>query len=121
MRIQRQIINNSGLVHSSRPPSLISLAFHLLMNSMPPPPWPWGREDGIISEVEAGEHAISWLVSLPYGNMGRGALVQEPSKQLAGSIGGIGREPLRLQAERCLASIKHGCGGVAGRTVWHGE
>jgi hypothetical protein len=31
---QRQNCNKSGLVHSSRPPSLSSLAFHLLMNSM---------------------------------------------------------------------------------------
>jgi hypothetical protein len=53
--------------------------------------------------------SVGWYLSHT-GICGVIALVQEPSKQLAGSIGGIGREPLRLQAERRLASIKHGPG-----------
>jgi len=38
------------------------------------------------------------FVSLPYGNMRRDVFVQEPGKQLAHSVSGIGGEPLRLQA-----------------------
>ena len=72
---------------------------------------------GVVGEVGAREHSVSSLVPLPYGNMRYNAFVQEPGKHLTGSIGGIGREPLRLQApgviHQAIASA------YAGRGVAH--
>src|SRR4051812_24257917 len=65
---------------------------------------------GVIREVEAGEHAISSLVSLPHWDMRRDLLVQQPSKQLARSISGVGCKALRPQAECLFGSIDHGPG-----------
>jgi hypothetical protein len=42
--------------------------------------------------------------------MRRNAFVQEPGKQLTSSIGGIGAEPSRPDAERILGSFDHSSG-----------
>src|ERR1700731_2999770 len=50
----------------------------------------------VISEVATGEHAISRWIPFPHGDMRRDVLAQQPRKQFAGAVGGIGCEPIRL-------------------------
>ena len=58
----------------------------------------------VVSEVAAGEHAIRRRISFAHGDMRGDALTQQPCKQFADSVGGIGCEPIGLEIKPLLGA-----------------
>ncbi|HUC09452.1 MAG TPA: hypothetical protein VL985_03390 [Stellaceae bacterium] len=62
------------------------------------------------SEVGAGEKAIGLVLAVEQRNMRLDPAPHQPADHQAGSIGGVGRQPLRLEAKALLGSLEHRLG-----------